>query len=165
MSPLPDPAAAAPSASEAAQPQPAPGPPDTPEAVTGPGDVAPAVGSPARLVIAIVLGAAVAGLGGWILGEYPFTGVMPYIAGVLFALVVTEVILSIGRRPGWLTAVAAVVCTAGGLGLGVWISVGEGIDPIPIGGWVAVTIGAAVALMRGAIRPGGPPRPSNQPSS
>ena len=90
-------------------------------------------------------------LGGWILGEYPFTGIMPYIAGVLFALVVTEVILSVSHQAGRIVAVAAAVATVGGLGLGVWISTGRGIDPIPIGGWVAVVIGAAVALFRGGI--------------
>jgi hypothetical protein len=109
------------------------------------------------LVIAIVLGAGLALLGGWILGEYPFTGVMPYIAGVLFALVVTEVILSVGHQPGRITAVAGAVCTVGGLALGIWISTGRGIDPIPIGGWVAVVVGAVVALIRGGIRGGARP--------
>jgi hypothetical protein len=82
---------------------------------------------------------------------------MPYIAGVLFALVVTEVILSVGRRPGRISALAGAVCTVGGLGLGVWISTGRGIDPIPIGGWVAVVVGAVVALIRGGIRGGARP--------
>lgn len=108
--------------------------------------------TPRRLLIAIVVGAAVAGLGGLILGEYPFTGVMPYIAGILFALVVAEVMLSIGRQPGAATAAAAAVCSAGGLGWAVWISSGRGVAPVPIGGWVAIVIGAAVGLARGGIR-------------
>jgi hypothetical protein len=109
------------------------------------------------LIVGIVLGAGLATFGGWILGEYPFTGVMPYIAGVLFALVVTEVILSVGRRPGRISALAGAACTVGGLGLGVWISTGRGIDPIPVGGWVAVVVGAVVALIRGGIRGGARP--------
>lgn len=108
--------------------------------------------SPTRTAVAIVLGAAVAAIGGLILGEYPFTGVTPYIAGVLFALVVAEVIVSVSRRSGIVTAVAAAVCTVGGLGWAVWISSGEGIDPIPIGGWMALVVGAVVALGRGGIR-------------
>jgi hypothetical protein len=94
----------------------------------------------------------VAAIGGLILGEYPFTGVTPYIAGVLFALVVAEVIISISRQSGIVTAVAAAVCTVGGLGWAVWISTGKGIDPIPIGGWMALVVGAVVALGRGGIR-------------
>ena len=37
-----------------------------------------------RLVLAVIAGAAVAAFGGLILGEYPFTGATPYVAGVLF---------------------------------------------------------------------------------
>jgi hypothetical protein len=107
--------------------------------------------TPARLITGIVLGAAVAGLGGWILGEYPFTGFTPYIAGVLFALVVTEVMLSISHRHDLVIAIAGAGCTVAGLGLAVRISTGEGIDPIPIGGWVALGVGAVVALLRGGI--------------
>jgi ABC-type Mn2+/Zn2+ transport system permease subunit len=112
--------------------------------------------------VSFVLGAALAALGALLLGEYPFTGIMPYISGVLFALVVSEVILSVSRRSGRATAVAAAVCTAGGLAWGVWISVGEGKAPIPIGGWVAVVIGAAMALIRGGIRAAGQSGPSSQ---
>jgi hypothetical protein len=122
-------------------------------------------GTPLRLIVGIILGAGLALLGGWILGEYPFTGVMPYIAGVLFALVVAETIVSVSRRTYWVTAVAAAVSTVGGLGLGVWISTGRGIDPVPIGGVVAIVIGAVVALLRGGVRAGGRRAPSSQPSS
>jgi hypothetical protein len=107
--------------------------------------------SPMRHVLAVIAGAAVAAFGGWILGEYPFTGLTPYIEGVLFALVVAEVIISIGRRPGLFTAAAAAVCTVGGLGLAVWISTGQGLDPIPVGAWVALGLGLVVALLRGGL--------------
>ena len=93
--------------------------------------------TPVRLITGILFGAGVAALGGWILGEYPFTGFTPYIAGVLFALVVTEVMLSISHRHNRVIAIAGAICTVGGLGLAVRISTGNGIDPIPIGGWVA----------------------------
>jgi hypothetical protein len=109
-----------------------------------------------------VTGAAVAALGGAILGEYPFTGVTPYIAGALFALVVSEVIVSVGRRRDRVTAAAAAICTVAGLGWGVWISAGRGIEPVPVGGWVALVIGLVVALLRGGITTAGA-RGTNSP--
>lgn len=109
-----------------------------------------------RLVLAVVVGAAVAALGGLILGEYPFTGVMPYLAGLLFALVVSEVIVSIGRHIGPVSALASAGCTAGGLGWAIWISTGRGVSPVPTGAWIGLTIGAVVALLRGGMRVGSP---------
>ncbi|HEX3539251.1 MAG TPA: hypothetical protein VHT75_02300 [Acidimicrobiales bacterium] len=117
-----------------------------------PDEEAPPPPSATRLVVGVVTGAAVAVMGGLILGEYPFTGVTPYVAGVLFALVVAEVILSISRRQDLGTAAAAAVCTLGGLGLAVWISTGRGIDPVPIGGWMALAVGLVAALVRGGIK-------------
>ena len=107
-----------------------------------------------RQVLAFVAGAAVAAFGGWILGEYPFTGLTPYIEGLLFALVIAEVIISIGHRRGPTTAVVAAVCTVGGLGLAVWISIAQGLDPVPVGAWIALGIGLVVALLRGGITAG-----------
>jgi hypothetical protein len=114
----------------------------------------------------MLLGAAVAALGGWILGEYPFTGIMPYITGILFALVVSEVILSAsGSTPSRLIAASAAVITAAGIGLAVWIQSTEGLVAIPPGGWVAIALGFIVALLRGGIRAVGRPKAHNQPSS
>jgi hypothetical protein len=122
--------------------------------------------SPTRMAVGIVLGAAVAALGGWILGEYPFTGIMPYITGVLFALVVAEVILSVSHSdPNRLVAAAAAVITAAGIGLAVWIQSTEGLVAIPPGGWVAISLGFVVALLRGGIRTGGRPKGNSQPPS
>lgn len=119
--------------------------------------------SSGRLAIGAVVGAVAAALGGWILGEYPFTGLTPFIAGVLFGLVVAEVIVSVSRRHDAVTAAVAALWALGGLGLSVWISTGEGLDPIPIGGWTAMAIGAVVALWRGGFRPIGRRAPSSPP--
>ena len=179
-SPAPDlpPAAATPAVAPPTSPSPSGAPPVIPDAAASSGSEAVSSGpdavsstyaagraapSPTRLIVAIALGAALSAFGALLLGEYPFTGVMPYISGALFALVVAEVIVSVSRRSSRATAVAAAVCTAGGLAWGVWISVGEGKAPIPIGGWVAVVVGAAMALIRGGIRAGGRPGPSSQP--
>jgi hypothetical protein len=157
MSQLPEPGAAPDPAlagsATPASPTPPPIPAVAPVAPGGAVTPTPVQGepTPARLITGIVLGAAVAGLGGWILGEYPFTGFTPYIAGVLFALVVTEVMLSISHRRDGVIAIAGALCTLAGLGLAVRISTGEGIDPIPIGGWVALGVGAVVALLRGGL--------------
>jgi hypothetical protein len=105
-----------------------------------------------RLVLAVLAAAAVAALGGVLLGEYPFTGVMPYVSGVLFALVVSEVALGIGQRRGPFVALVAALCSGGGLAWAVWISSGRGVEPIPVGGWLAVALGVAVALARCLLR-------------
>jgi len=127
-----------------------------------------------RLVLAVIAGAAVAAFGGLILGEYPFTGATPYVAGVLFALVVAEVILSVIHThylhsprlpPSPTTAVAAALCTLGGLGWAIWISTGHFLDTIPIGAWAALVIGAVVALLRGGITKALRPTGHNPPSS
>ncbi|HEX3426945.1 MAG TPA: hypothetical protein VHT30_12490 [Acidimicrobiales bacterium] len=111
--------------------------------------------STARLVAGVAFGVGAAALGGWILGEYPFTGVMPYLTGVLFALVVAEIMLSISRRSGVVVAIPACIATAGGIFLAVWIQSTEGLVPIPIGGWVAIALGAVIALVRGGLISGG----------
>jgi len=105
-----------------------------------------------RLVLAVVVGAGIAAVGGVILGEYPFTGIMPYLTGVLFALVVAEVMLSIGRQTGPVTGLASAVCTVGGLGWAIWISTGRGVSSVPTGAWAALVIGGVVALVRGGVR-------------
>lgn len=136
-----------------------------PPVVPGASEAARPAPSVTRLAVGIVAGAAVAALGGWILGEYPFTGIMPYITGVLFALVVAEVILSISRRePNRAIAATSAVITAAGIGLAVWIQSTEGLVAIPPGGWVAIVLGFLVALLRGGIRAGGRPKASSQPS-
>jgi len=146
-------------------PEPLSGHNGAPPAEAAPAGAAPAKAVSARLVIGVVAGAATATLGGFILGEYPFTGLTPYIAGILFALVLAEVFLSVSRQHDRVTAIAAAACAAGGLGIAVWISTGEGIDPIPIGGWIAVLIGLVVGLARGGITEAGRREPNSPPSS
>jgi hypothetical protein len=104
-----------------------------------------------RKALSVVAGAGVAALGGLILGEYPFTGWTPYIGGVLFALVVTEVMLMVNQQRGVLLGAGGAAFCAAGLGWAVWISSGRGVAPVPRGGWIAIAIGAAVALIRGFL--------------
>ena len=104
-----------------------------------------------RQIASLAAGAVVAAVGGLVLGEYPFIGWTPYVAGVLFALVVTEVMLSIGHKHGPILGFGGAALSAAGLGWAVWISSGRGVAPIPGGGWIAIGLGAVVSLGRGLL--------------
>ena len=104
-------------------------------------------------MLGLAAGAATCALGALILGEYEFSGVTPTGAGILFGLVISEIVLEIGvtRHPviGVLTAgmVAAALAWAG------YVSSGEGLRPFPNGAWVAMAFGAVSAGLRaGGLR-------------
>src|SRR4051794_32732355 len=102
-----------------------------------------------RHALALVAGAALAGLGGLIVGEYPFHGWTPYLAGVLFGLVVAEVVVSVAGAQSVRLGVASAVFTAAGLAYAVWDDSGYGVRPISTAAWVGVAVGALVAGLRG----------------
>lgn len=115
-----------------------------------------------RLALAVLAGAAVAALGALILGEYEFTGTTPYVAGVLFGLVVAEAVIGVARRGGRELAAAAAVLSGGGLLWAAWISSGRDWDYVFRPAWVAVAIGVVAAGWRtatakAAVRSSGPP--------
>ena len=99
-----------------------------------------------RRVVAWVATIAAGVLGALILGEYEFSGWTPYVSGILFGLVLSEVQLTIGRDHRVGSAVAVGVLTAGGLSWAAWISSGRGVAPIPVGAWLGAAIGAVVAF-------------------
>ena len=101
-----------------------------------------------RATGALVVGAAASAIGALILGEYDFSGAMPYAAGLLFGLVIAEVVLELGRLRSWLVAGVAAACVAGALGWAAWISSGEGLRPYPLPAWAAMAIGALTCLWR-----------------
>ncbi|MEO7557312.1 MAG: hypothetical protein ABIV94_11985 [Acidimicrobiales bacterium] len=112
---------------------------------------APSVPEPlitGRGLAALVAAAAVCVLGGLMLGEYEFQGVLPYAAGLLFGLVIGEIIAEVGQVRSWLMAVLSAPLVAGGLGLAVRISTGEGLEPMPASGWAAMVLGAACVAWR-----------------
>jgi len=102
----------------------------------------------AKVVVALVVAAAVSAVGGLILGEYQFTGFTPYVAGLLFGLVVSEFVLEIGHRRHPLIGVVSGAFVAGALGWAAWISSGEGLRPYPAVAWAAMAIGAAASGLR-----------------
>jgi hypothetical protein len=119
-----------------------------------------------RPALAVVVGAATAALGALILGEYEFKGTTPYVAGVLFGLVVAEAVLTVARRGRRRFAVAAAAESAGGLLWAAWISAGRDWDYVPAAAWVAVALGAVVAaarVVRAGLRSSGPPAVDSRP--
>lgn len=97
-------------------------------------------------MVAAGAGAASAAFGALILGEYDFSGVIPYVAGLLFGLVIAEVVLSVARRATPALTVVAPVETGLGLAWAVWISSGRGVSPVPAAAFVSVALGIVVAL-------------------
>jgi len=94
------------------------------------------------VVAALVVAALLSAVGGLALGEYEFTGLMPYIAGVLFGLVIAEVVLEIGQHRSPVIAALCAACVAGGIGWAAWLDSGEGLRPYPAVAWVAMALGA-----------------------
>lgn len=101
-----------------------------------------------RATIGLLVAAAAAVLGAFILGEYQFDGWLPIGAGALFGLVVAEVAVGVGRRRSLPVGLACGALAAAGLLLAGWISAGEGLEPIPGGAWLAALVGAATAVLR-----------------
>jgi hypothetical protein len=112
-----------------------------------------------RAVLGLVCGAAAAALGALILGEYEFTGSLPFVAGPLFGLVIGEVVVSVGRARSAAVAIVAGAIAFGGIAWAGWIDSTEGVEPVKGLVWVAAALAAAVALLRTVDlrrrRPGG----------
>lgn len=101
-----------------------------------------------RVVFGVVVGAAASALGALILGEYEFTGATPYVAGLLFGLVVAEVVVSIAGRRSIVIGLVCAALVAGALLWAGWISSGEGLRPLPTSVYVAMGIAAVCAAAR-----------------
>ena len=107
-----------------------------------------------RALLGLVLGAAAAALGALILGEYEFTGTLPWVAGPLFGLVVGEVVVSIGRSHHAGVAVAAAVLSFAGIAWAGWIDSTQGVEPVKGLVWVSALLAAAAGFVRVAgLRP------------
>ncbi|HJR26378.1 MAG TPA: hypothetical protein VJ804_12955 [Acidimicrobiales bacterium] len=101
-----------------------------------------------RTIGGLVLGALVAALGALILGEYEFTGTLPYIAGPLFGLAVGETVVAVGRSRATGTAAATALIALGGITWAGWIDSSEGVEPMHTGVWVAAALAAVAAFLR-----------------
>lgn len=95
---------------------------------------------------AALAGAACAALGALILGEYELVGATPYVAGVLFGLVVAEVVLTVAGLGTPVLAAAAGGASGLGMWWAVWISSGRGVVPIPAPAYAGVALSVVVSL-------------------
>ena len=117
----------------------------------------PAYPGPVRTILPVLAGAAVAALGALIAGEYEFTGVVPFVVGILLGLLVSEAVALGGQWRGWVPAVLAAVLAAVAVVWGGWIDSGQGLEPYPVSAWAGAALAAAVALVR--VRPPARARP------
>lgn len=101
-----------------------------------------------RAGLGVVCGAAVAAMGALILGEYEFTGSLPFVAGVLFGLVVGEVVVSVGQARSAVVAVLAAALSFAGIAWAGWIDSSEGVEPVKGLVWVAAVLAALTAAVR-----------------
>ena len=101
-----------------------------------------------RLVIALVVAAIACLVGALILGEYEFTGATPWGAGILFGLVISEIVIEIGRRRGLVLGVICGGMAAAALARAAYTSSGDGLRAFPTGGWVAMVVAALTTGVR-----------------
>jgi len=101
-----------------------------------------------RPLLGLAVAAAASALGALLLGEYEFTGTLPFIAGPLFGLVVGEVAVAVGRSRTVPVAAVAGLLAFAGIAWAGWIDSSEGVEPVKGLVWVAAGLAAAVALLR-----------------
>ena len=103
-----------------------------------------------RLGAAAVSGIAVAGAAAIVLGDYPLSGSVPWVAAVLIPLLIgVAMTLVDGRRRPALWAVTGVLAAAS-VGWGVWIASGRGLDPVPASAWIAIALALVWPLVYAA---------------
>jgi hypothetical protein len=107
-----------------------------------------------RAGLGVVRGAAAAALGALILGEYEFTGSLPFIAGPLFGLVIGEVVVGVGRARTVPVALLAAVAAFAGITWAGWIDSSEGVEPVKALVWVAAVLASGAAVLRIVGLPG-----------
>lgn len=101
-----------------------------------------------RAALALVCAAAVSYLGALILGEYEFTGGLPFMVGPLFGLAVGELVAAVGRSRAVPVALLTGAICFGGVAWAGWIDSSEGVEPIHPFVWAAAAIAAACGLLR-----------------
>jgi hypothetical protein len=107
-----------------------------------------------RAGIGIGCGVAAAALGALILGEYEFTGTLPFVAGPLFGLVIGEIVVGVGRARSLVIGAIASVAAFAGIVWAGWIDSSEGVEPVKALVWVAAPLAAVAAMLRIAGLPG-----------
>lgn len=82
------------------------------------------------------------------LGEYEFTGTLPWLVGPLFGLAIGEVVGAVGRSKAVVVgAIAAAMCFAALVWTG-WIDSSDGLEPIHGEVWPSALLAAGFAYVR-----------------
>lgn len=101
-----------------------------------------------RAPLGLLCAAAAAALGALILGEYEFSGTLPFVAGPLFGLVIGEVVVGVGRTRAVVAGLLAAALAFGGIAWAGWIDSTQGVEPVKGLVWVAAGLAAGAALLR-----------------
>ena len=107
-----------------------------------------------RALLGLVCGAAAAAVGAVMLGEYEFTGTLPFSAGPVFGLVIGEVVVGVGHSRARWAGIAAGLMAFSGVAWAGWIDSSQGLQPVRVLAWVAAALAAVTALVRTTGLPG-----------
>lgn len=90
-----------------------------------------------------------AAVGAAILGEYELDGMTPVVAGILFGLIIAELVTAVARRRDLVAAAASALVTALGVMAAAWRSTGphEDWSLVPDVAWLGVVLGAIAAAL------------------
>ena len=99
-----------------------------------------------RELLGLAAGAAIAVVGALVVGEYNLSGVTGVVAGVVFGLLVAEVVVTVGRRQDLLVAVPTAAVVVAGLVWAAWIWSGQPWSRVSGGAVLAAVAGAVVSL-------------------
>jgi hypothetical protein len=102
-----------------------------------------------RRVLAVAVGALASALGALILGEYQLEGATAIVAGLLFGLILAELVTTVARSRDAAMAGASAALAVGGMVWGAWLSTGPDEDWsfVPDLAWVGVALAGAAALL------------------
>ena len=116
-----------------------------------------------RLLAGCALGAGVAALSAVVLGDYPLSGSVPWVAAILVPALVGIAMTSVAGRYRSALWAATGILSAAGIAWGVAIATGWGLDPVPGSAWAAIVIALvwppALAVTRTARRTTTPTTP------
>lgn len=111
-----------------------------------------------RLIVAVLLGMGTATGCAVVLGDYPLSGSVPWLAAVVIPLVIGAIMSLVAGRHRPLLWLGTGPLSVAALGWGVRIATGWGLDPVPASCWVAMAIAFAWPVAWGL----GPARRSQQ---
>jgi hypothetical protein len=115
-----------------------------------------------RQAVAVLVGAGVAAVAALILGEYELKGVMALVAGVLFGIVIAEVMVAVDKHPSTIVAILSGVYSAIAMAWSGWIAAGRTWHFFGRGRWIALVVAAVVAPLW--VRSAGRRVPDTEPS-